>query len=184
MINLKRFILLASVFALFACSSVEETVEIPNADTSTDTADENVSTQGMGERAQVTITTGGRLVLDGTDQEGSALSQQTIYFDFDSAEIRADFAEALQAHGAYLVDNPGARLRLEGHADERGTREYNIGLGEERAQAVRQYLMLQGASSIQIATISFGEERPVNSASNEMAYRQNRRVELVYTRAN
>ena len=84
------------------------------------------------------------------------------------------------AHAGYLVKYPAARLRLEGHTDERGSREYNIGLGERRAQSVRKALMLQGVAEAQIATVSYGEERPAVEGSEESAYAQNRRVELVH----
>ena len=86
----------------------------------------------------------------------------------------------LAAHARYLVENPSRRVRLEGHADERGSREYNIGLGERRAQSVRRVLMLQGADGGQIVTVSFGEERPAAFGNTEEAWAQNRRVELVY----
>jgi peptidoglycan-associated lipoprotein len=86
----------------------------------------------------------------------------------------------LTAHGRYLAGNPRAQVRLEGHADERGSREYNIGLGERRAQAVRRVLMLQGATAQQLSTVSYGEERPAQTGSDDEAWRLNRRVELVY----
>ena len=86
----------------------------------------------------------------------------------------------LAAHGEYLSANNDAQVRLEGHADERGTREYNIGLGEQRAQTVRRLLLLQGASGDQVGTVSYGEERPAMSGSDDEAYGLNRRVELVY----
>ncbi len=103
-----------------------------------------------------------------------------VYFEFDSSEIRSDFNAMLAAHGRYLASDPGITVRLEGHADERGSREYNIGLGERRAQAVRQILLLQGATASQLSTVSYGEERPAVFGSDEEAYSLNRRVELVY----
>jgi peptidoglycan-associated lipoprotein len=103
-----------------------------------------------------------------------------VYFEYDSSEIRSDFNAMLAAHGRYLASDSGIVIRLEGHADERGSREYNIGLGERRAQAVRQILMLQGASASQLATVSYGEERPAVFGSDDEAYSLNRRVELVY----
>ena len=84
------------------------------------------------------------------------------------------------AHAGYLVKFPSARVRLEGHTDERGSREYNIGLGERRAQAVRRALMLQGVADAQITTVSYGEERPAVEGTDESAHAQNRRVELVH----
>lgn len=104
-----------------------------------------------------------------------------IYFDFDSSEVRPADRDVVTRHAMQLGNDPAARVRLEGHADERGSREYNIGLGERRAQAVRQLLMLQGASAAQIATVSFGEERPAAFGSTEADYAENRRVEFKYT---
>jgi peptidoglycan-associated lipoprotein len=112
--------------------------------------------------------------------QGELLSRRIVYFEFDRAEIRAADAPLVAAHAAFLAGNPGTRIRLEGHTDERGTREYNIGLGERRGQAVRRALALQGASEAQLATVSFGEERPVVAGEDEAAYSQNRRVEILY----
>lgn len=103
-----------------------------------------------------------------------------IYFDFDQSELRAEYADALQAHAGNLAADPRASIRLEGHADERGSREYNIGLGERRSQAVRRLLLIQGASPDQISTVSFGEERPAAFGSDEESYQLNRRVEIKY----
>lgn len=104
-----------------------------------------------------------------------------IYFDFDQSDLRAEYADVLARHAAGLSNNSPASMRLEGHADERGSREYNIGLGERRSQAVRRMLLLQGGSSEQISTVSFGEERPAAFGSDEDSYQQNRRVEIRYT---
>ena len=103
-----------------------------------------------------------------------------IYFEFDSSEVRPEDQDLVARHAMQLGNNPGSRVRLEGHADERGSREYNIGLGERRAQAVRRMLMVQGVSVDQISTVSFGEERPVAFGSAESDYAQNRRVEFKY----
>ncbi len=102
-----------------------------------------------------------------------------IFFDFDKSDIRPEFREIVAAHAALLADT-GGKVRLEGHADERGSREYNIGLGERRAQSVRQALMLQGVQGSQISTLSYGEERPLDPGTGEYAWSQNRRVEIVY----
>jgi peptidoglycan-associated lipoprotein len=108
------------------------------------------------------------------------LNQLVVYFDYDEAEILPEFNALLQAHGRNLASNPNMQVRLEGHADERGSREYNIGLGERRAQAVRRVLMLQGAGGQQLTTVSYGEERPAATGSDDESWRLNRRVELVY----
>ena len=114
------------------------------------------------------------------DDPSSLLSKRVIYFDFDRAEIKAEFRDILRAHAGYLVANPRTRIVLEGHTDERGTREYNMGLGERRSNAVRSMLTLQGVASTQIETVSYGEERPVALGNDEESWRLNRRVEIVY----
>lgn len=108
------------------------------------------------------------------------LAKRTVYFDFDSSEIRGEGTDIVAAHAKYLAGNTGMKVRLEGHTDERGSREYNIGLGERRAQAVRRALLLQGAAETQLSTVSYGEERPAAAGSDESAWTKNRRVEIVY----
>ncbi len=103
-----------------------------------------------------------------------------IYFDFDSSEVRPADTATISRHAALLANDSRMRVRLEGHADERGSREYNIGLGERRSQAVRRLLLIQGAAAGQISTVSFGEERPAAFGSDEQAYARNRRVEIKY----
>ena len=112
-------------------------------------------------------------------QEGM-LAKRTVYFDFDSAVIKGDGTDIVAAHAKYLSDHANARIRLEGNTDERGSPEYNIGLGMRRAQAVRQALLLQGASAGQITVTSYGAEHPVDPAHNEDAWAKNRRVDIVY----
>jgi peptidoglycan-associated lipoprotein len=113
-------------------------------------------------------------------QEG-LLVKRIIYFDFDSAEIRGEGTDIVGAHARYMAGHGPVRVRLEGHTDERGSREYNIGLGERRAQAVRRAMLLQGASNVQISTVSYGEERPAVAGHDEEAWAKDRRVEIVYT---
>ena len=112
--------------------------------------------------------------------DGPLGSQRVIYFDYDSSDIRTEYAEVVAAHGKFLSSNVNVRVRLEGHGDERGSREYNIGLAERRAQTVRRALALQGVQDSQVATVSYGEERPAAVGSDENAYSKNRRVEIVY----
>lgn len=125
----------------------------------------------------------------GADQETAGpqagmLAKRTIYFDFDNSEIKGEGTDIVAAHAKYLAANPSARVRLEGNTDERGSREYNIGLGERRAQAVRRALLLQGASDAQLSTVSYGEERPAAAGHDETAWAKNRRVEIVYLTPN
>ena len=114
------------------------------------------------------------------DRDLNLVDDRTVFFAFDSSQIRAADRELIRMHGRNLADNPDLSMRLEGHADERGTREYNIGLGERRAQAVKAALMVQGAATGQLTTVSYGEERPAMLGSNEAAWAKNRRVELTY----
>ncbi len=104
---------------------------------------------------------------------------KTIHFDFDRAEIRGDQRATLQENAVWLRDHADVRILLEGHCDERGTREYNQTLGERRAQATRDYLISLGIGSERVETVSYGEERPAASGSNEQAWAQNRRAEFV-----
>ncbi|QHS08751.1 peptidoglycan-associated lipoprotein Pal [Sinimarinibacterium sp. NLF-5-8] len=108
-----------------------------------------------------------------------ALTNNLVYFDFDETTIKAEYLGVVENFARYLTANPSARVRLEGHADERGTREYNLGLGERRALSVQSVLQAKGVSSDQISILSYGEERPVDDAHNESAWSQNRRVQII-----
>ena len=111
----------------------------------------------------------------------SCLRQRVVYFDFDQSNVKAEFAAIMSCHAKYLRDRPSARITLEGHADERGTREYNMGLGERRGMAVSDALQGNGGSAGQLNVVSFGEERPTCNDSSDSCWGQNRRVEIVYT---
>jgi peptidoglycan-associated lipoprotein len=113
-------------------------------------------------------------------QDAAQALAHVIYFDFDQSTIKTEFRTALNGHAAYLSQNPSARIVLEGHADERGTREYNIALGERRGNAVSRYLVVQGVSVDAIEVVSFGEERPVNAGQDSASWSENRRVEIRY----
>lgn len=147
-------------------------------------ADGGSGTGGQGGDGQGAATAGAdgmkRFQGDPLDDPSSPLAQRIFFFDYDSSQVSGSDRAALDAHAAHLASNPGLGVRVEGHADERGSREYNIGLGERRAQSVRRFLLFQGASSSQITVISYGEERPQALGQNESAWSQNRRVELVY----
>lgn len=112
--------------------------------------------------------------------EEGLLAQRVVYFDFDSSVVHDDAMAMLQAHAEYLVSNSATVVTVEGHTDERGTREYNIALGERRADAVRRILLANGVAASQIKIVSYGEERPAALGHNEQAWAQNRRAELVY----
>lgn len=137
----------------------------------------SVETREINERGLLGIDEKDRAMFVDPD---NPLSTRTIYFEYDSSTIQSRFRDAIQAHAGYLADHPDVQLRLEGHTDERATREYNVALGERRAESVERALSLAGAGSDQLSTLSFGEERPAELGSTESAYAKNRRVELIY----
>ncbi|MBS0388754.1 MAG: peptidoglycan-associated lipoprotein Pal [Proteobacteria bacterium] len=145
------------------------------------------TTSAAGASTGASATGDGAVANAGTvgDTGGSGASApagvaRLIYFDFDSAEIRPEFVSVIAAHARAIAANASIHVRLEGHTDERGSPEYNIGLGERRAQAVRRALMLQGVGEGQLSTVSYGEERPVATGQTEADWAKNRRVEFVY----
>jgi peptidoglycan-associated lipoprotein len=111
----------------------------------------------------------------------ACLRQRVVYFDFDQDALRPEFQAAMACHAKYLRDRPSSRMSLEGNADERGSREYNLGLGERRGNAVSSALQANGGSGSQITVVSYGEERPTCTESSEDCWAKNRRVEIVYT---
>lgn len=115
------------------------------------------------------------------DNPDSLLNQRVVYYEFDRSNVRAQFRPIIDAHAAYLRANPSARVILEGHCDERGSREYNLGLGERRGNSVDELLRAAGVPGRQIEVVSYGEERPVCRDSNEDCWQRNRRTEIVYT---
>lgn len=110
----------------------------------------------------------------------SPLSKRTIYFTLDSSQVQQDFVPVIAAHAQYLLANPSQHITLEGHGDERGSREYNIALGEQRAKSVENMMKIQGVSSSQISIVSYGEEKPAAFGSDEASWELNRRVEIDY----
>lgn len=111
---------------------------------------------------------------------GSIPSERVIHFDYDMSDIRPEARAVLEQHAAYLSNNPSMQVRLEGHADERGSREYNLALGERRADSAKSALMSLGVSGNQMTTLSYGEEQPVALGHNEHDWQLNRRVEIIY----
>ena len=157
------------VAGVAACK--KKTVKAPVADTPTSTATTTPSDRD------------GRYTADSLDTD-ACLRQRVVYFDLDRTEIRSEFQAQISCHAEYLRQFPNARVTLEGHADERGTREYNLGLGERRGNAVQSALSSAGGSMGQLNVVSYGEERPVDRGHDESAWAKNRRVEIVYTSAN
>lgn len=111
----------------------------------------------------------------------ACLRQRVVYFDLDQDALRPEFQAVVSCHAKYLRDRPSAQLKLEGNADERGSREYNIGLGERRGNAVSSAVQANGGNGGQVTVTSYGEERPTCTDSNEDCWAKNRRVEIIYT---
>lgn len=120
------------------------------------------------------------VAVDALNDPNSILSQREAFFDFDKSAVKAEHKPMVQAHGQYLASNANRKVVVEGNADERGSSEYNLALGSRRATSVKQMLVVSGAKTGQVATVSFGELKPRDSAHNEAAWSQNRRADIVY----
>lgn len=167
-------VLFALTLAACASSDTEDMAE-------TEDSTETVTTAPNNQTTTVTTTGTGNnngLTAREMQEQQAALNTTVFYFEFDRSDLSAEARAALVHHANYLKANSSERYRLEGHADERGTREYNLALAERRAQAVERYLQVQGVSSGQLETISYGEENPVDPGTTEAAYARNRRVEI------
>ena len=169
---LKGLLIALPVLAVTACSSSDDAA---NASGSTETN----QTQTVDNTVVSPIDQNGQL-SEQELKEQALRETQTIYFAFDNSTIAGDYEEMLAAHAAYLSKNPALNVTIEGHADERGTPEYNIALGERRAQAVAKYLQALGVQADQISIVSYGEEKPLLLGQSEDVYAKNRRAVLVY----
>ena len=171
----------AAGLILVGCASTT-----PEEDTSTDTsldtsATETVAPPAVPEEPDPSITSDDKIEISKGPGMGTEILDGVFYFDFDQAIVKRSGHTELDKHATVLKENRGLRVRLEGHADARGTREYNLALGERRANAIRAYLTAEGASRSQIEVISYGEEQPAVSGTGESAWAQNRRVEIKYS---
>jgi peptidoglycan-associated lipoprotein len=179
---------LAAALLLAACEGVlpqkEEEKPAEVVDKSAQTSAQSTSSSASQSTAPSTAALPSSQGFQGhpLDNPEGFLAQRVIYFDFDSDRIRQADRPVLEAHAEYLASDANASVTLEGHADERGSREYNVGLGERRAAAVRRVLTLLGTSDGHVRTVSYGEERPAALGHDESAWSQNRRVELHYDR--
>ncbi len=170
---LKGLMIAIPVLAMTACSSNDEAASASGTSSDTNqtmTTDTTTMVSTIADDAQLTE----------QQLKDKVLQQQTVYFAFDNAAISADYEDMLATHATYLSINPAAKVTIEGHADERGTPEYNIALGERRAEAVAKYLQALGVQADQISIVSYGEEKPLVREHTEAAYSQNRRAVLVY----
>lgn len=168
-------VLFAGVLGLMVgCSSATKKDDTAAADNSGKSGSD--SSMGMGADMG-----GSGNAMEMNKGQADALSKRVIYFDFDSSDVSSEARDIISAHAQNLSQNANLSVVLEGHADERGTREYNVALGERRAKAVKELLVIQGVPASQIQVISFGEERPAAIGHDESAWRLNRRVELLYS---
>lgn len=169
--NLKMIALAASVAFAAGCSSTSTTDDNSGAMADKSTDSSSVSTSGANNGS----------MTSGSMTKADAMQLTSVfYFDFDSATVKPEVFADLSAHAKFLVNNPSVSVVLEGHADERGTREYNIALGERRAKAVSRFLSVQGVSASQVEVVSYGEERPAMSGHSDASWSKNRRVEVKY----
>ena len=184
-INSVLMILLVAVFALSGCSEDEATEGLNNAGQNAASGINDASTSGLKGMAGAGYTgvTGNNSFLGPEFSDpNNPLSRSTIYFVYDSSEVQPDFLPVISAHARYLAAHPNQKLTLEGHADERGSPEYNIALGDQRAKAVAELMKSQGASDGQLTLVSYGEEKPAVFGSDEGSFERNRRVEMQYQR--
>lgn len=170
---LKGLLIALPAFAMTACSSSDDAIDTKtNTETNqvADTIDNTVVTPIIEEPT----------MSEQELKEKALREQKTVYFAFDNSTISSSYEAMLSAHAMFLSANPSASVLVEGHADERGTPEYNIALGERRAMAVSKYLQASGVDASQISIVSYGEEKPLLMGQTESAYAKNRRAVLVY----
>ena len=173
--TLKALLVALPVMTLAACSSSS------GVDESAANLDNGANASQNGSNVDVNTLTPEQAAAEKLQQKYEALRQeQIVYFDFDKSSIRGQYAELLQAHADFLVKNPSVKVLIEGHADARGTPEYNIALGESRGKSVAKYLQSLGVSDSQISVVSYGEEKPMVKSRTEEAFAKNRRAVLVY----
>lgn len=168
---------LVLIASLAACGSSVKLDEAPVEDRNTSGTGQT-NPEGMGSGVDPRGVAG--VQVPGMDSQQPAALSRVVYFDYDSFEVRAEYTGALEANSRYLKANPSRKLALEGHTDERGGREYNLALGQKRAEAVRRSLALLGVTDSQMEPVSFGEEKPAALGGDETSFAKNRRVELTY----
>ncbi|MGZ4958071.1 MAG: peptidoglycan-associated lipoprotein Pal [Methylomonas sp.] len=169
---------------LTGCSSTEEEGGLAESTQGTDAStsgynDGSMSGSQFGSGSGMSSGSGSHLGPEFSDPN-NPLSKQTIYFELDSSQVKQEFVPVVAAHAQYLASHPNQHVILAGHADERGSSEYNIALGEQRAKSVERMMRSQGVSSSQLEIVSYGEEKPAVSGHNESAWQMNRRVEVGY----
>ncbi len=181
----KLILAVSTATTLAACSSTPENTPVEDRTTTSATGttpNPGTSTSGAGPSSGANAGTlpGGPNAGNPLKDPRSPLSRREIFYDYDSFVVRDEYKPLLEAHAAYLKNNRNARIKVEGNTDERGSREYNLALGQKRSESVKRVLTLLGVNDAQIDTVSLGEEKPRNPAASETAYSENRRCDLVY----
>jgi peptidoglycan-associated lipoprotein len=172
----------AAALLIAACAStpLEEQPAAPVTDASSGAAGGKPGDANADPRAVARVDATSSKGMDPLNDPASPLSKRSIYFDFDSFVVKPEFQGTVEAHGKFLVANPARRVTIEGNADDRGSREYNLALGQKRAEAVKSRLRLLGVAESQMETVSFGEEKPMATGADEASWSQNRRADLNY----
>lgn len=177
---MKRILMTCAAALLMAgCGSNVKLDDVPVTDRTGSAVTPGAGSQGAGSGATQSAVAPVDLSKSGQDGKGPAGSN-VVYFDYDSFVIKPEFQGVIEAHAKYLVANRARKTMLEGHTDERGGREYNLALGQKRAEAVRRALGLLGVGDAQVEAVSFGKEKPAVAGNDESAYAKNRRTEIVY----
>lgn len=172
--------LLAAAVVMTGCASRKPAAEVQTGGLDT-TGTTTVNTQGLSEDAALNAQNMAGASAKGVTAENKAfLAKRVVHFDYDSTELSNEDLNTLQAHAQFLMANANSRVALTGHTDERGTREYNMALGERRAKAVESFLITNGVNAGQLEAVSYGKEMPVNPGHDENAWKENRRVEINY----
>jgi peptidoglycan-associated lipoprotein len=172
-------VVLAAVL-LAACSTTPKETGAPVDERNPSAGATGAATSGAGGGSVAGTANQGAGQTNPLKDPANILSKRSVYFDFDAYAIKDDYKSLLEAHAKYLQANRGAHMTVEGNTDERGSREYNIALGQRRADAAKRMMMLFGATDAQIDTVSFGKEKPKNPGHDESAWVENRRDDLVY----
>ena len=170
---------LASALVMTGCANRKPTTDLQAGQTPSGAT--TVNTQGLSEDAALNAQNlAGASAKGVTEANKAFLAKRVVHFDYDSSELSNDDYQTLQAHAQFLMANANSKVALTGHTDERGTREYNMALGERRAKAVESFLITSGVNAGQLEAVSYGKEMPVNPGHDENAWKENRRVEINY----
>jgi peptidoglycan-associated lipoprotein len=178
--TMKKIALYLAIAALAAaCASTDKKTDAPVADRSPTTSTPSTGTANPSGTARPSTTdnVAGNPLRD----PNNILSKRSVYFDYDSNAVKDEFRGLVQAHSRYMSDKRDSRIRIEGNCDERGSREYNLALGQRRAEAVKRVMTVLGVQDGRIETVSFGEEKPAATGHDEQAWAQNRRADIKYS---